>query len=188
MIKERKTDTHVYFVGGMFSNWALVPFYLPIVKYAPMQRWTSVEQYMMASKAFKFRDTVAFDAIRDTDDPMTQKKLGRAVQNFDVEEWNYIARDVVYRACMSKFSQNEEYLHHLLDTGDRILVEGAIYDAVWGVKLAWDDPKIADSSNWLGTNWLGQVLMQVRMRISEYGDIYPWNHTSWERVENGRLP
>jgi len=33
---------------------------------------------------------------------------------------------------------------------------------VWGVALAWDDPKILDQANWAGTNWLGEVLTDLR--------------------------
>ena len=35
----------------------------------------------------------------------------------------------------AKFSQNEDLKQILLETGDRILVEGSPYDKIWGVKI-----------------------------------------------------
>lgn len=50
----------------------------------------------------------------------------------------------------------------LLDTGDRVIVEGSPYDPIWGVKLAWDSNEILDERNWKGSNLLGKALMEVR--------------------------
>ena len=58
-----------------------------------------------------------------------------------------------------------------MDTGDLYLVEGAWYDRVWGVGLAWDDDRILDVNNWQGTNWLGETLMRVRAALRVDADV-----------------
>ena len=94
---------------------------------------------------------------------------------FDDELWRKGARECVKLGNYAKFSQNEKLGTFLLATGDKILVEGAHYDAVWGVKLAWDDPLILDEANWRGTNWLGECLMATRDTLYRHllEDIHP---------------
>lgn len=50
----------------------------------------------------------------------------------------------------------------LLETGDRVIVEGSAYDPIWGVKIDWQDDRILDQANWQGLNLLGKALMTVR--------------------------
>lgn len=69
------------------------------------------------------------------------------------------------RMMARKAAQNPHTLDYMKSFGDRYIVEGAHYDPVWGVKLAWNDPAIIDPVNWRGTNWLGEVLMEVRKRL-----------------------
>jgi ribA/ribD-fused uncharacterized protein len=98
--------------------------------------------------------------------PKEAKALGRQVTRFDQREWSEHARDFMFRAVWAKFTQTT-LARDLVATGSRILVEGSPLDDIWGVKLRWDDPKIEDVANWLGTNWLGEVLMVVRHLIME---------------------
>lgn len=163
--KERRTETHVYFVGGPFSQWWKSKFEKPAFSGTDIQKWTSCEQYMMASKALLFDDEIIYRKMLTTHDPKELKSLGRLVQNFDQSIWESYARDIVYEGNMGKFQQSEELFAYLRDTNGRRFVEGAWYDEVWGVKLAYDDPKIEDEENWRGTNWLGEVLDRV------YGEL-----------------
>jgi ribA/ribD-fused uncharacterized protein len=68
----------------------------------------------------------------------------------------------MYIACLEKFKQNIEQKEFLLNTYDKILVEGNKYDNIWSVGLNFDDPLIEDVKNWNGLNLLGKVLMNVR--------------------------
>jgi ribA/ribD-fused uncharacterized protein len=163
--KERRTDTHVYFVGGPFSQWWASDFRASPYPGFPEERFSSAEQYMMAAKALLFHDTRIFAAIMRETNPRKIKELGRAVRNFDVDLWAHCAIELVLRGNLAKFSQNDALKQYLLATGDLFMVEGAVYDSVWGVKLAWDDPAIEDEANWQGTNWLGIVLMKTRERL-----------------------
>ena len=56
-------------------------------------------------------------------------------------------------------------LDELISYGDREIVEASPTDKIWGIGLAVDDPEIHDKSNWQGTNWLGDVIMQVKADI-----------------------
>jgi ribA/ribD-fused uncharacterized protein len=49
--------------------------------------------------------------------------------------------------------------------GDRILVEASPVDAIWGIGLAADDPKVMQPELWPGENLLGFALMVVRERL-----------------------
>ena len=162
--KERRTDTHVYFVGGPFSQWYASPFEAKILERGPY-KFNCCEQYMMAGKAIAFNDEDMFNAIMLETNPRKHKELGRQVRHFDPDIWDLIAREIVYEGNVAKFTSTDTLREYILGTDNLYLVEGAVYDAVWGVKLAWDDPRIEDPANWQGTNWLGETLMRVRNDI-----------------------
>ena len=170
------TDTHVYFLNGPFSQWHPSVFTVtcnmthrdrPVVN--ETMTFNCAEQFMMACKAMMFGDRDILDKIMASSSPREQKALGRQVIGFDANEWNKNAKSLVYIGNYSKFTQNPDLKDYLLSSEDRYLVEGAHYDQIWGVGLAWNDPAILDRNNWQGTNWLGEVLMQVRncIRLEE---------------------
>jgi ribA/ribD-fused uncharacterized protein len=123
------------------------------------------EQYMMAKKAELFNDFAAVDKIMRTFDPSGQKRLGRQVKNFDKDEWEVIARDVVYDANYAKFTQHKDLRKKLVDSEDKIIVEASPTDCIWGIGMSCDDPGIFKSKNWRGTNWLGEAIMKVREQL-----------------------
>lgn len=147
-------------VYGCFSNWYLADFISNGIKY------NCSEQYMMHHKALLFKDNATAKKILDTTDPKEQKKLGREVKNFDKQIWDKKAKDIVFAGCYSKFYQNEKLLAILLSTGNKVLVEASPYDKIWGIGLAYDDPRALNKDYWLGTNWLGETLMSVRKDLS----------------------
>jgi len=154
------------FWDGPFSQWELAPFTLDGVEYG------CAEQYMMASKARLFGDEDTLAMIMASEDPRTQKALGRVVDGFEPEVWeeeedNGQPRcwNVVWRGSMAKFSQNEHLLEALLATGNTLLVEASPEDCVWGIGLAEDDPRARDPGVWRGLNWLGEVLTDVREHL-----------------------
>lgn len=182
----RITDTHVYFLGSYFSQWAKTPFsgVLPTVRATSsgvllrplgILRFNCCEQYMMAAKASVFNDQETLKAIMDAEHPAEQKKLGRLVKNFDQATWESVARDIVYLGNFYKFTQHADAREFLDESGTKTIVEGADYDPVWGVKIDWADPAIEDEANWKGTNWLGQCIMRVREDITAHGlSADPW--------------
>lgn len=182
--KVSTSPTHVFFVGGPFSQWSTSHFIgrLPEALRSDEDSlsraqisFNRCEQFMMACKAALFRDWGKLDEIIHSDDPAEQKRLGRAVANYDDDAWRAVARDFVTEGNLLKFRTNAKLREYLFATGDKVLVEGAHYDEVWGVKLAWDDPRILDPANWRGTNWLGECLMRVRTILYKelLADIHP---------------
>ena len=64
-----------------------------------------------------------------------------------------------------QFRQNEPLKKKLLETAGQTLVEASPTDKIWGIGLSQDDPRASDRSKWRGTNWLGEILTEVREEI-----------------------
>ena len=158
---ERVTETHIYFWGSFYSQWAKYSF---IDKDNGLE-FTSAEQYMMFQKAVLFKDKDSAKAILQTQNVKKQKALGRKVKNFDPLIWDQNKFSIVTRGNYLKFSQNQDIKKELLNSGNKVLVEGSPYDKVWGVGLKWDDDRILDDSKWNGENLLGKALIEVRDQL-----------------------
>lgn len=154
----RVTDKMVLFWGGPFSQWYDHEMEIDGITY------NTAEQYMMASKARHFKDEETLAKILATGEPSVQKALGRKVKNFNAEEWSAVAKEYVAIANINKFKDPELRLF-LLGTGNREIVEASPTDRIWGIGLGEKDPRALDKSQWQGTNWLGEVLMDVREMI-----------------------
>ncbi|MFT3685786.1 MAG: NADAR family protein [Phycisphaerales bacterium] len=153
------TETHVFFWGGWPSQWFKSRFTVDGVQYA------TAEQFMMAEKARVFGDTDAAKDILRSRNPREQKEIGRRVRKFDADTWNSVCRGVVYTGNLAKFTQNDDLRELLLATGERTIVEASPKDAIWGIGLIHTDPRVHDPAQWLGTNWLGIAIEQVRKQL-----------------------
>lgn len=151
-----ETDDYVLFYGSFYSQWAMRDIEIDGIIY------NCCEQYMMAEKARLFGDDYALKQIMSTNDPSIQKSWGRKVNNFNQEEWEKVAQEVVYKANYAKFTQYGDLKQKLLDTGNKTIVEASPYDRIWGIGLACDDSRALDPQKWRGTNWLGIAIMKVR--------------------------
>lgn len=181
----RTTPKYVFFHGGLFSNWARTYFQgssafaeldillegvdvdLPardaiITRKLIGFRYSHNEQWMMAAKAWAFGDEVALDAIQKARQPLDQKNLGKTVKPFDDAKWKLLCVPIVAAGAIAKFGVDARMTAELLDTGDRILVEGSPRDRIWGVGIDWRDDRILDERNWQGRNLLGTALMIAR--------------------------
>ncbi|VVU95401.1 Domain of unknown function (DUF1768) [seawater metagenome] len=123
------------------------------------------EQYMMASKAKIFNDIVTYDLIMKEESPKRAKELGRKVKNFDSDIWNQNAFEIVKKGNLFKFTQNNELTKRLLVTDNKILVEAACYDPIWGIGLNKTQALNTPVSQWPGKNLLGKALTEVRTVI-----------------------
>lgn len=189
MVSHRETTNGVYFWGGPFSNFycgrsgLVAPFInAPLWWGGPDVKFKHSEGYYMAQKALFFGDAFgrsamteegpiytppALTLIQAAAEPKLAKSHGRDVENFVEERWSAISADAMFRAVWFKFSQNPDLARKLIDTEDKLIVEGSPLDKIWGVGLAWDDPLIEDSANWLGKNGLGKILMVVRGLLAD---------------------
>lgn len=157
----RKKPVFDFFYNGVFSQWHPSKFKIDGVEY------THCEQYMMAEKARLFGDTKTLKKIMKAKHPSEQKALGKEVTPFDKKTWNSKARDIVYRGNFAKFTQNEDFKDCLLNTVGQ-LAEASPTDEIWGIGLSADDPRAKSRKTWQGTNWLGEVLTQVREDIKNH--------------------
>ena len=121
------------------------------------------EHYFMYAKAMRFdsEGPVTYEKLVSVS-PAEAKKLGRQVRFFDAGVWNEIDQDIMYTACLEKFSQNPELREQLLATCDDIIVECSPRDRKWGIGMGKNNPDAQNPDKWRGRNLLGKVLMRVR--------------------------
>lgn len=158
----QKYNAYTFFWSGPFSNWTTAPFVLDEQKYG------CVEQYMMQKKALMFGDIEIANEIMNTTNPREQKAWGRKVRNFDMAKWAAVARDIVFRGCLAKFTQNSEMYDEIVKTKGTLIVEASPLDKVWGIGLDAKTAEVTPIDEWKGTNWLGQVLTEVRETLIEF--------------------
>ena len=151
-----ENETGVYFKTNYPSQWYKIPFTVDGKNY------TCCEQYMMEKKADFFKDEETKVLIMNATEPKEHKSLGRQVKNFDENEWNKVADEIVFQANLAKFSQNPQLKQKLLETKDKIFVECSPYDKIWGNGLNITDTLNTHPDKWLGTNRLGKAIMKVR--------------------------
>jgi len=120
------------------------------------------EQYIMAEKAKLFGDDKIREIILTSTDPYEQKELGRKVSNFNLTTWEENCKEIVYKGCYLKFSQNIKLLDSMAKTHGTLLAEASPTDKIWGIGLDMDDPRIHDKKNWPGQNRLGEILTRLR--------------------------
>ncbi|NEW06402.1 NADAR family protein [Paenibacillus sp. SYP-B3998] len=151
--------TFFYRTPSPFSQWHPTRFIIEGLTF------NSAEQYMMYKKAVLFHDLEMSQRILNAKTPREQKEFGRLVKDFEKEKWDRHCKQFVYDANYAKFTQNQGLLEILLETRGTTLVEASPTDRIWGVGLLEDDPKIKNRKSWLGKNWLGEILTQLREDI-----------------------
>ena len=159
IISERETETHLYFLRGVLSN-----FEKCYIKYKG-HLFATTEQAFMWEKAVFFNDRESANKIIKEENPAKAKKLGREVKNFDDSLWSKVCYDFMYKVNYEKYSQNTRLKNILLNTGDKILVEANPRDFRWSCGLEANDPNIENKKDWPGENLLGEVLMQIRQEL-----------------------
>jgi ribA/ribD-fused uncharacterized protein len=149
-------EKFTFFWSGPYSQWFASEFKIEDEKFA------TAEQYMMFKKALLFGDEEVANAIMRTNNPKEQKALGRKVKGFEKSVWDEHAKKIVYDGNYAKFTQNPSLMTELMKTKGTTLVESSPVDTIWGIGLHKTDPKAQDRNQWRGTNWLGEVLTNLR--------------------------
>jgi hypothetical protein len=129
--------------------------------------YAAAEHYMMAEKARLFGDEEVRQKILATDNPAVAKNLGREVRGFDEARWVEARYGIVVAGNLAKFGQDAELKGYLLSTGNKVLVEAAPRDTIWGIGLGAENPLARDPRQWRGLNLLGFALMEVRERLRQ---------------------
>ncbi|EAF2354690.1 NADAR family protein [Listeria monocytogenes] len=139
-----------------FSQWWICSFKVDGVEY------NCAEQFMMAEKAKLFNDMEMREKILAAKHPKQAKDFGRLIRGFQEDIWLKNRFNIVMRANLAKFSQNEELKKFLMQTKKRILVEASPVDKIWGIGMAADNKNVENPLYWKGLNLLGFALMAVR--------------------------
>lgn len=120
------------------------------------------EIYQSAEHAYqscKTEDPKKKKLIMDTPTPGLAKRLGGRLSDYGVREWRRKSIQIMTEVVRAKFT-NPILRGRLLDTGDKILIEGNRWgDDFWGIVPGKG-----------GRNELGRILMQVRTEIREKGE------------------
>lgn len=145
--------------NGYLSNWFLSEFKVDNLTFS------SMEQYMMYSKAILFNDNEIASQIMLTSNVGKIKALGRCVRDYNESVWNGMRQIIVYKGLVQKFMQNQDLLNKLLETEDSILAECSVQDRVWGIGKSMSDDDRYYIDKWDGENLLGYSLMLVRSEL-----------------------
>lgn len=160
------------FSGGPLSNWSKSPFNLDVLflvteKEKELRNWSCAEQAFMACKALVFNDLESYKKICKETNPFKVKILGRAVEHFDSDVWTAKLKIFIPKVLYCKFAQHKASQTALFDTGNRIIAETSAKDTIWGIGLGLRDPRALKKSQWRGTNFLGEMLMEVRTKLKQ---------------------
>ena len=167
----RVTDKHVCFWNEWPSNWHPAEFDIEVNEV--QCHFYNTEQYFMYMKAIVFGDEEIAKQILADGDPKKVKALGRKVQNYDEQVWNDKRYQIMLKANVAKFSQNEDLKQLLLSPEYKGpgFVEASPYDKVWGIRMYESNPDIDNETKWKGLNLLGKVLDETRRIIVEEESI-----------------
>lgn len=154
------TDKYVLFWSGVFSNFAKKGY----TSHDGIE-FVCSEQEFMYRKAKLFKDEEEAARILVATAPKEIKTLGRMVRNYDEKAWGAVREEMMFQACLSKFSGNASARKAILSYPGKDFVEASPYDRIWGIGLKETDPRALDQAQWRGTNLLGKVLNRVRDQI-----------------------
>jgi len=152
----KSNETHIFFWNGIYSNWYPAKF-----SYKGNE-FENSEQAFMWEKANFFGDYKIANIVLETPEPRENKKLGRRVKNFNSFKWDQVSKNFMYDVNKSKFEQNPGLKAQLLQTDGKDLVEASPYDKIWGIGMTEDDAVGVTPNEWLGKNYLGEVLTKLR--------------------------
>lgn len=146
--------------AACLSQWFPCSFAIDGLTYA------SAEHFMMAEKARLFRDDEALARVLASKTPAEAKAIGRAVRGFDAAAWDAARLRAVVRGNVAKFGQREDLGAFLRGTRERVIVEAAPRDRIWGIGMGASNPDARLPARWRGLNLLGFALMQARAQLS----------------------
>jgi ribA/ribD-fused uncharacterized protein len=122
------------------------------------ETYPTVEHAFQAAKTF---DPEQRQLIRDAPTPASAKRLGRSASVDLRADWEQVKFEIMRGLLQQKFA-DPDLRQALLATGDAELIEGNTWhDRTWGRVLVKDQ--------WIGKNWLGELLMAVRSEAKDEG-------------------
>ena len=128
--------------------------------------WKCTEQYYQARKAEVHQDAAAYESIMLASDPLDMYKIGSRINTSP--RWKQgIAREVMEKANLAKYSQNDHLKAVLRSTEGKMLVEASPTDLYWGIGVSVRHAVNTPTSQWTGENHMGKVLEKVRTVLKD---------------------
>ena len=123
------------------------------------EEWAGSEAYYQAQKSFGTPDYEKVKRLLENADPMEAFGIGNRYPRR--QDWFSVSVDVMAKAVLAKFTQNEALKELLLSTGEHPLVQVKPSDAFWGT-----------GQNSTGKNMLGVLLMELRTALRNGAKTY----------------
>ena len=127
-------------------------------------------KFNSAEKAFQFKKAELCNrqeeakSILNMDDPYMAKRVCKNMK--ETNEWKQKKEKVMKEILEAKFKQNEDLKVKIVGTGNLNLIEGTS-DRVWGSGVPIAKYKDIDPKNLPGKNLLGQILVDLRKKLSK---------------------
>ena len=165
MVKKRREENVIYFYERGQRYYEFTNFYCGKPVVIDGYQWKTTEHYFQAQK---FIGTPYVEYIQGLDRPRQAFDASRdpVISRWKRGDWEDVKQQIMYKALLAKFSQDEELRRLLAETGDKLLVENSPFDNFWG-----------DGGNGRGQNHLGRLLMKVRALISVSGSSAHKDHS-----------
>ncbi len=129
----------------------------------------SIEQILSAEKARIYGNDKLRKQVLGTRSTTEMVKLRNTLVGGPQEEmWNKKYPDILNKATLLKFQQNEDIRNKLLSTGLATIGNGS-RDKVNGTGIAYDKPAASDKSQWVGQNLYGKAVMNARSKLKVGG-------------------
>ena len=124
----------------------------------------SVEQYYQMEKARFGNSVQSYNQLRETSTGMEAKRLSKWLSFGNLAGWYPdVAKSVMRKALQVKFGI-PEFRDLLLSTFPHVLAENNV-NMYWGVGLSPFDSRRFDQNQWLGQNWMGELLGELREEL-----------------------
>lgn len=164
------SDNRILYFGRDREGFRFLSHFHPSPIVIDGENWPTVEHYYQAQKS---ADPDYKAAIRAAVHPGLAKRLAappsaprRISQNswfrktgrLPRADWHDVKLDIMRRADLAKFTQNQDLAAFLLATGDAELIEDSPGEPFWGT-----------GPDGAGLNWAGRVLMEVRALLGSRG-------------------
>lgn len=145
-------------IDRFWGDYRFLSNFWPASVYLEGDWYPSVEH---AYQAAKFTDKAVRLEIKNAKKPGEAKKLGNLGYPLR-SDWDLVRIQYMRNLVWQKFSLHQNLQDRLLATGEAELIEGNTWhDTFWGV------------CNGVGQNWLGKILMEVRVELKkQQGERY----------------
>ena len=146
---------------AFYSKHSFLSNFYPAVFTVDNIRYNSVEQMFVRMKLEAAGRTDLIPTLMQEDDCLRMKRLGDSVSVPRDSDWDQKKDNIMQKAVLTKFQQNEQLMQKLKATEGRTLVEASWGDSYWGAGVGLTSANLKRNA-WSGQNKLGQILMNVR--------------------------